>query len=169
MPIFTADIHLNVTPVVIGGVLVPGALHFTPARPGDLLVHVGTLEVEAESTETVLEVVFDIGNGMSDEPGDSDTYYELARRSLSVGDVVVIHTPDGPLIRACASAGWDSIENPAAYGIIPTPWRHRPTGIDICLKIRQNKCCWGGVAAPPQQQPPNLQRKDRTSWERTPR
>lgn len=130
MPIFTADIYLNETPVIVGGVRLPSGLRcalLSPVQPGELLVHVGTLDVAAESAQAALEVVFDIGNGASDEPGESAAYYAFARRSMSVGDVVMIHTPDGPQVSACASAGWDSIEDPAAYGIIPAPWRHRPT------------------------------------------
>jgi hypothetical protein len=76
------------------------------ARPGDRLRHVHTATVTAPSSLWAADVAFALGNGAH---ADSDAYYAHRIRSVSVGDVVVVHTPDGPAPHACQSSGWADV------------------------------------------------------------
>jgi hypothetical protein len=95
-------------------------------RPGDTLEVVGSIDLEdmADPANTA-EKAFEVGNSpYSDQ--DIDTYRSWRVRSLSMGDAVRIHTPDGVVVLACLAVGWTEID-PTEYdvkeklGIAPPP------------------------------------------------
>lgn len=74
------------------------------AQPMRLVV---TLTVEAENSNEAADVAFEIGNAPW-EPADVNgvVWPHRAARSMSSGDVVVVHTPDGMVANVCLFAGW---------------------------------------------------------------
>lgn len=75
------------------------------ARPGDRLRKVVTLTLDADDSRRAADAAFEAGNSPYVSP--SVRAYRAAQvRSLSTGDVVVAHTPDGPGTYVCESSGW---------------------------------------------------------------
>lgn len=65
----------------------PGS-RFEEYRKGDQLVLVGTFEVGGDSIEAALEDLFWVGNKQG--PDSAGRRWPLDRRSMSVGDLVVV-------------------------------------------------------------------------------
>lgn len=79
------------------------------ARSGDRLRKVVTLMLEtAYGSRGAAEAAFVAGNSPYSDQGVTE-YRAAQVRSLSVGDVVVVHTPDGPGAYACESQGWQDV------------------------------------------------------------
>ena len=78
-------------------------------RPADTLTTVGTLTVEAENSGAAAEEAFVAGNAPYDTP-QVRQYTSWGVRSLSVVDVVVVATPDGPAAYECDSFGWRTLD-----------------------------------------------------------
>jgi hypothetical protein len=75
--------------------------HTAPLR------RVVNLNVEANTSEGAAEAAFEIGNAPwnpTDTEGVAWPHNEV--RSMSSTDVVVVHTPDGPVAYGCLSVGW---------------------------------------------------------------
>src|SRR4029079_8922552 len=75
------------------------------------LRRVMNLNVEAKSAEDAADAVWEIGNAPWD-PTDAEgvAWDHRSVRSMSSGDVVVVHTPDGPVAYGCLFAGWLRLE-----------------------------------------------------------
>jgi hypothetical protein len=71
------------------------------------LRRVMNLVVEADTAEDAPEVAYDIGNAPWN-PTDAEgvAWDHKNVRSMSGGDVVVVHTPDGPVAYGCLFMGW---------------------------------------------------------------
>lgn len=79
------------------------------ARAGDRLRKVVTLTLEtAYGSRGAADAAFVAGNSPYSDQGVAE-YRTAQVRSLSVGDVVVVHTPDGPGVYACESDGWQDV------------------------------------------------------------
>lgn len=77
-------------------------------QPDDRLRKVVTLTLEAGDSYGAADAAFEAGNAPFDTP--ATRAYRAARvRSLSTGDVVVVHTPRGADNFACESVGWASV------------------------------------------------------------
>jgi len=75
------------------------------------LRRVMNLRVEAERAEYAADVAFEIANAPW-QPHDLDgVMWDHERiRSMSSGDVVLVHTPDGPVAYGCLFMGWLRLE-----------------------------------------------------------
>lgn len=84
------------------------------ARPGDRLYFAALLRVQAMSARAAAEEAFAAGNGVGAHAADYAAQLagapDDALRSVSVGDVVVVETPDGPAAFACEGLGWASVD-----------------------------------------------------------
>lgn len=88
-------------------------------RPGHPLVPV--FRYETDSTLGVMGIaneayrLFNVGDDptFGTPAAEAVQYRMLQNRSLSKGDVLLLHTDDGPTWLACASSGWDPIDPPA--------------------------------------------------------
>lgn len=84
-----------------------------PGRPrlvaGDRLRAVVVLDLPAASAQGAASAAFAAGNSPYADPG-VEAYAAARVRSLSVGDVVIVETPDGPAAFACDSFGWSSVD-----------------------------------------------------------
>lgn len=79
-------------------------------RAGDTLTVVGSLTLtEATDASSAAELSFVAGNAPHDTPAVLE-YRSWRVRSLSVGDVVRVHTPEGPVAVVCESTGWAPID-----------------------------------------------------------
>lgn len=75
------------------------------------LRRVMNLTVEAETSEGAADEAFHIGNAPWN-PADSEgnIWSHNSVRSMSSSDVVLVHTPDGPVAYGCLSVGWLRLE-----------------------------------------------------------
>jgi hypothetical protein len=78
-------------------------------RRADTLTTVGTLTVEAEGSRAAAEEACVAGNTPG-ETAESRRYDAWGVRSLSVGDVVVVTTPDGAAAYECHICGWRTLD-----------------------------------------------------------
>lgn len=87
-------------------------------QPGDQLDRVALLLLDAPTAARAADAAFAAGNSPYDtDPGVLE-YRAAEVRSLCVGDVVVVHTPDGPAAYACEPIGWTSV-NLADFEVVP--------------------------------------------------
>ncbi len=124
---FAIDLYLNVTTVADAraagddGVADLDGRDTSPAifcrfgfgarhRAGDRLRFVERFDVVATSALYAAEVGFAIGNLDADRHPDAEVYRSHHVRSVSVGDVVVVHTPDGPAAYAVESFGFGVVD-----------------------------------------------------------
>ena len=78
---------------------------------GSALRLVQGFEVEAESAQGAADEAFAIANApWNPEDALGQTWDHTRVRSMSSGDVVVVHTPDGPVGYVCLFAGWTTVE-----------------------------------------------------------
>lgn len=82
----------------------------TRTHKGDRLHLILSLNLEAESTVGAAEAAFAAGNSPYDDDDGVLIYRAKMVRSLSCGDVVVVHSPDGPATYSCESIGWESVD-----------------------------------------------------------
>lgn len=85
------------------------------------LRRVANLTIEAPDAMTAANDAFEIANAPW-EPADAEgvTWDHQRVRSMSSGDVVVVHTPDGPVAYGCLFIGWATL-----------PPEMFPAGVDI--------------------------------------
>lgn len=117
---FDVEVHLNATYRTDSRIPEP-LLRIGQERvqPGDTFTYLCTLQLEAASARDALEMAYLAGNARdSDVPGSRE-YDRYASRSMIVGDVVLVHTPDGPLIAYVDSVGWVDIEDIDPYSLTP--------------------------------------------------
>ena len=82
-----------------------GTNYFKGYQTGDPMDHLGEFLIFADDHEGAAEVMFRIGN-LRDSGDAKDQEYPEWKRSISVGDVIVV---DGTPF-ACASFGWRQVE-----------------------------------------------------------
>lgn len=78
-------------------------------QAGDPLRLAVEYSVEGNGIYGALEGAFYLFNEGHPTQAEVARYRAAGNRSLSVGDVVVLVTPEGPEAHACASCGWDLV------------------------------------------------------------
>ena len=117
MPLFDVELHLNETTTYEGYPAAFMRIGRDKVEAGDSFRYVTTLRLEAPTARATLEMAFAAGNANDVDVPGSREYDRYGERSLSVGDVVVVHTPDGPLIVWVDSIGWRDIEDIDLYNL----------------------------------------------------
>ena len=124
MPVFDVEFHLNET-TTAEGIPAPWIrIGQDRVQPGDTFRYVTTVQLSAPSARATLEMAFEAGNGQ-DVPGSRE-FDRYTDRNMCVGDVIVVHTPDGVLVAYADSCGWVDIEDIEEYNLtIGEPSRAR--------------------------------------------
>lgn len=112
MHAYPVDVYLNETLDRDGRLAIFARIGESPrVRPGDTVRLAGRLTLAAPDPEAAAEQAFIAGN---DDDGDAATAYRSwGVRSLSVGDVVAVHTADGVRAYGCDSVGWHPVDRTA--------------------------------------------------------
>ncbi len=74
------------------------------------LRRVMNLTVEAETSMGAADEAFHIGNAPWSPADAEGVAWDPSVRSMSSSDVVLVHTPDGPVAYGCLSFGWKRLE-----------------------------------------------------------
>jgi hypothetical protein len=79
-------------------------------RPGDILTLVGTIDVpDTISAQDAADLAFAAGNRSDQGDGPTEVHHSWRVRSLSIGDVVRVHTSIGTRTLVCTPTGWAPI------------------------------------------------------------
>lgn len=132
---YMVDVYHNVTRTEEGRTAIFDRDGDQRAQPGDTLVHVGTLTVQAGSLEGALEAVYEAGNAPFDTPQVRE-YRTWHVRSLCAGDVVSVTAVDGcelpqPEVFSCEPVGWVQTALGLFTLVVDAKWRCPDHG-DAC-------------------------------------